>query len=98
MRNKKWMRLLAYVTGSVNQELLLRNEYLAGGEPYSEGEAALEITVERSRAPFPANATIRVKATSFRSRMPPIKPNRAATRLSVANDSEALLKFYGRAA
>ena len=28
MRNKKWVRLLAYVTGSVNQELLLRNEYL----------------------------------------------------------------------
>src|SRR6202166_4004785 len=29
MRNSKWVRLLAYVTGSVNQELLLRNEYLA---------------------------------------------------------------------
>ena len=29
MRNKKWVRLLAYVTGSVNQELLLQNEYLA---------------------------------------------------------------------
>ena len=29
MRNRKWLRLLAYVTGSVNQELLLRNEYLA---------------------------------------------------------------------
>jgi len=29
MRNKKWMRLLAYVSGSVNQELLLQNEYLA---------------------------------------------------------------------
>jgi len=29
MRNKKWARLLAYVTGSVNQELLLQNEYLA---------------------------------------------------------------------
>ena len=29
MRNKKWVRLLAYVTGTVNQELLLRNEYLA---------------------------------------------------------------------
>jgi len=29
MRNTKWVRLLAYVTGSVNQELLLRNEYLA---------------------------------------------------------------------
>src|SRR5450432_2092036 len=29
MRNSKWVRLLAYVTGSVNQELLLRNEHLA---------------------------------------------------------------------
>src|SRR5262249_34508732 len=29
MRNRKWLQLLAYVTGSVNQELLLRNEYLA---------------------------------------------------------------------
>src|SRR5271167_2417664 len=29
MRNSRWVRLLAYVTGSVNQELLLRNEYLA---------------------------------------------------------------------
>src|SRR6266446_3578266 len=29
MRNSRWVRLLAYVTGSVNQELLLRNEYLS---------------------------------------------------------------------
>lgn len=29
MKNSRWLRLLAYVTGSVNQELLLRNEYLA---------------------------------------------------------------------
>lgn len=29
MKDKKWLRLLAYVTGLVNQELLLRNEYLA---------------------------------------------------------------------
>jgi putative transposase len=29
MRNKKWVRLVAYLTGSVNQELLLQNEYLA---------------------------------------------------------------------
>jgi len=26
---KNWLRLLAYVTGSINQDLLLRNEYLA---------------------------------------------------------------------
>jgi hypothetical protein len=29
MRNARWLRLLAYVTGSVSQELLARNEYLA---------------------------------------------------------------------
>jgi ATP-dependent DNA ligase len=26
---KNWLKLLAYITGSINQELLLRNEYLA---------------------------------------------------------------------
>jgi hypothetical protein len=47
-----WARLLAYVTGTVNQELLLRNEYLAaenrilrgrikGGLLLSEGEKAM---------------------------------------------------------
>jgi hypothetical protein len=29
MRDNRWARLLAYVTGLVNQELLLQNEYLA---------------------------------------------------------------------
>src|ERR1035437_5981106 len=29
MHNKKWARLLAYVTGLANQPLLLQNEYLA---------------------------------------------------------------------
>ena len=29
MQNNKWMRLLAYVTGLVNQRLLLQCEYLA---------------------------------------------------------------------
>ena len=28
MRDNKWVRLLAYVTGSVNQRLLLQHEYL----------------------------------------------------------------------
>jgi hypothetical protein len=29
MRNSRWLKLLAFVNGSVNEELLLRNEYLA---------------------------------------------------------------------
>jgi hypothetical protein len=28
MKNTQWARLLAYVTGTVNQKLLLQNEYL----------------------------------------------------------------------
>jgi len=28
-----WARMLAYITGTVDQELLLRNEYLARREP-----------------------------------------------------------------
>src|ERR1700691_11893 len=31
MPENKWARLLAYVTGLVNQKLLLQNEYLAAG-------------------------------------------------------------------
>jgi hypothetical protein len=33
MKENKWVRLLAYVTGLVNQELLLQNEYLAVENP-----------------------------------------------------------------
>jgi hypothetical protein len=29
MKENPWVRLLAYVTGVINQELLLKNEYLA---------------------------------------------------------------------
>ncbi len=29
MKHNKWLRLLTYVTGLVNEELLLQNEYLA---------------------------------------------------------------------
>ena len=29
MKDNNWIRLLTYVTGLVNQELLLQNEYLA---------------------------------------------------------------------
>ena len=29
----EWARILAYITGTVDQELLLRNEYLAAEKP-----------------------------------------------------------------
>jgi hypothetical protein len=31
-----WARILAYVTGTVDQELLARNEYLAAENPYGQ--------------------------------------------------------------
>jgi putative transposase len=46
MQENKWARLLAYVTGLVNQRLLLQNEYLAA-----------ENRILRSR--FPARAPFR---------------------------------------
>ena len=33
MHENKWVRLLAYVTGLVNQRLLLQNEYLSAEKP-----------------------------------------------------------------
>jgi hypothetical protein len=46
MRNKKWVRLLAYVRGSVNAA-----ERISGsGESYSEGEASDETALKQSRA------------------------------------------------
>ena len=40
MQNNKWACLLAYVTGLVNQKLLLQNEYLAAENPYDQNTHA----------------------------------------------------------
>jgi putative transposase len=53
MRNKKWVRLLAYVTGSVSQELLLQNEYLAAGNHNLRGKLP-----SRLRLSDPERATL----------------------------------------
>jgi hypothetical protein len=47
MKDNKWLRLLAYVTGLVNQELLLQNEYLAAEED-SAGAPASPLASVRS--------------------------------------------------
>ena len=33
MKTNEWARLLAYVTGLINQQVLLQNEYLAAENP-----------------------------------------------------------------
>jgi hypothetical protein len=48
MRNSRWLRLLAYVSGSVNQELLLRNEYLAAEKSDLKGKVASAASVVQS--------------------------------------------------
>jgi putative transposase len=53
MRNKKWLRLLAYVTGTVNQELLLQNEYLA-----AENRVLRTMLPSRLRLSDPERATL----------------------------------------
>jgi hypothetical protein len=54
MRNRRWLRLLAYMTGSVNQELLVRNEYIASRrESNFEGEIAVASAAFQPRTGHP---------------------------------------------
>jgi len=52
MKNIQWARLLAYVTGTVNQRLLLQNEYLA-----------VEIRILRAHLPVRLRLTIPERST-----------------------------------
>jgi hypothetical protein len=73
MRNKKWVRLLAYVTGSVNQELLLQNEYLA-----AENRILRAKLPSRLRLSDPERATLAEIGTASaakRSERSPASPN-----------------------
>jgi putative transposase len=51
----EWPRLLAYITGTVDQELLLRNEYLAaenrilGARDEGENPAVVQAIMRHSR-------------------------------------------------
>ena len=73
MNGNQWARLLAYVTGLVNQELLLQNEYLAAENrilrahlparlPLSDPERCTLVEIGR-RLGCQANETTRVRAT-----------------------------------
>jgi hypothetical protein len=53
MRNGRWLRLLAYASGSVNQELLLRNEYLV-----AENRILRQKLPSRQRLSNPERATL----------------------------------------
>ena len=53
MRNARWLRLLAYVSSSVNQEILLRNEYLV-----AENRILREKLPSRPRLSNPERATL----------------------------------------
>jgi len=48
MRDNNWARLLAYVTGLVNQELLLQNEYLAAENRILKGHLPLRVRLADS--------------------------------------------------
>ena len=41
--NNQWVRLLAYVTGLVNQELLLQNEYLVAENLILKAHAGISV-------------------------------------------------------
>jgi hypothetical protein len=45
MKENKWVRLLAYITGLVNQELLLQNEYLVAENRILPSPSAVSIAI-----------------------------------------------------
>ena len=60
MRDHKWARLLAYITGLVNQQLLLQNEYLI-----AENRILRSHLPDRFRLTDPQRIEIRSSAPPF---------------------------------
>jgi hypothetical protein len=71
-----WARLLAFVTGLVNQELLLRNEYLAA-----------ENRILRAHLPTTPKETTKGKVTSSSSRRKRLASKSPEAEYAAANTS-----------
>jgi hypothetical protein len=69
MKENKWIRLLAYVTGLVNQELLLQNEYLA-----AENRVLRAHLPARLRLSDPERSTLAEIGKRIGRRAPPKSP------------------------
>jgi hypothetical protein len=85
MRYKKWARLLAYVTGSVNRELFLQNEYLAAENRILRAQFPTKLRLSN-----PERATLAEIGSDWGSRWwqrSPVSPNRRRSLLGklVAN-------------
>ena len=71
-----WARLLAYVTGTVNQELLLRNEYLAAENRILRGQIMVGRCFQKEkRRHWPRSLTAWVERLwrTWRQRPSPIR-------------------------
>ena len=81
MKNNTWARLLAYVTGMLNQQLLLQNEYLA-----AENRILREHLPSRLRLSDPERSTL----AEIDKRLHP----RGSGRSTVDNDRHRLTSLY----
>src|SRR5260221_6584934 len=71
-----WARLLAYVTGTVNQELLLRNEYLAAENGILRGQTRVDCCFQKERKrhwPRSLTAWVERLCRTWRQRPSPIR-------------------------
>jgi hypothetical protein len=58
-----WARILAYVTGTVDQELLLRNEYLAAENRILKAKLMGRVRFsDAERARFDTSSTVRLRS------------------------------------
>jgi hypothetical protein len=73
MTDNKWARLLAFVTGLVNQKLLLQNEYLAAENRIL--RAHLPVRIRLSDPSDPPSLKSASGSAALRSRMSPVSPS-----------------------
>ena len=73
-----WARMLAYITGTVDQELLLRNEYLAAENRILRAQIKGRLLLSDAEKATLAEIAHRLgrKALANRSRPPPSKSDR----------------------
>ena len=71
---KNWLQLLAYVTGSINQELLLRNEYLAAENHILKSQIKGRLRLSDGERATLAGIAKRPSESSYRKS--PASPNR----------------------
>jgi hypothetical protein len=71
MRDNKWARLLAYITGTVNERLLLQSEYLAVPANTQQDDHVFEMSSTEQCRPPSGHIPYQICPAGFATEPPP---------------------------